>query len=540
MGRSLRALRYLPSYVRTVHSVPHLILLTGMIANVALFLRLVITWKNWEDEKHAPADYTIVIASCIFAILTLQLLHWELVQYSVDLHSYSIQAQRSKDQMMQTFNGMVSDLDTMLAKSADTQAALAERSLDSHRRDLGNFLLKGMASKVRSFRDFPGKDFLSFLTLYLKMFEECSVYPLEEPFVMVTEEEVTGGGSIIDTVEVVGKKVKGMEVKFLRKKVETAKKSSTKLRQTWKRATFIPKKVMKLTLFSQIVKRVRPKTKKEGKEGKEGKQKSELEAEEEFEFSLPQAFDGDMAKKQEIKWFRFDMNGRFQVEAEEDGEFPVQIKMMICTLTVLSSEHARLLFSLLVGIPLLIANIVVVKPPYHVVISSMSVTLVCIMFVLYDFLEIDAIQRIEIQIQEMRATVDAVEERRQQMVDFFGRVHRLTDFWLHRTLPRLELMKLCGEALEDAEESELEPLLLEIVMKVRSLEDSLLPVSLWQNEGLTEADKKKRSQVLSKLTSRSCAKYALEEMPAICEELLEMKRATLNSTEAKEEHPPVA
>lgn len=105
-GRSLGAPRYLPSYVRTVHSIPHLILLTGMIANVALFLRLVVTWKNWEEEKHAPADYTIVIASCIFAILTLQLLHWELVQYSVDLHSYSIQAQKSKDQMMQTFNGI--------------------------------------------------------------------------------------------------------------------------------------------------------------------------------------------------------------------------------------------------------------------------------------------------------------------------------------------------------------------------------------------------------------------------------------------------
>ena len=61
----------------------------------------------------------------------------------------------------------------------------------------------------------------------------------------------------------------------------------------------------------------------------------------------------------------------------------------------------------------------------------------------------------------MQAAVAQVEERRQVMTDFFSRVHQLSDFWrantktksefrsrgrLYRTLPRLELMKLCGDA----------------------------------------------------------------------------------------------
>jgi len=199
-----------------------------MVANCSLFIQLVLTWKYWEEEKHAPWDYTVVIASCIFAVVSLQLLHMELVQYSVDLHTCSTEAQKSKDQMMNTFNGMVSDLDTMLAKSADTQAALAERSLDSHRRDLANFLLKGIMSKVRSFREFPTPDFLAFLILYLKIFEECSAYPLEEPFVIASEDEVMAG-AIVDTVEMVGKKAKAMEVKFLKKKVDAAEMEASDL-----------------------------------------------------------------------------------------------------------------------------------------------------------------------------------------------------------------------------------------------------------------------------------------------------------------------
>ena len=106
-------LRYLPSYIKQIHSFPHLVLVTGMLANCSLFIQLLLTWKYWEEEKHAPWDYTatwmhqffmdliglpavhpnstsecseslteVVIASMIFGLVSLQLLHMELVQYS--------------------------------------------------------------------------------------------------------------------------------------------------------------------------------------------------------------------------------------------------------------------------------------------------------------------------------------------------------------------------------------------------------------------------------------------------------------------------
>lgn len=56
-----RVPRYLPSYVRKVHSFPHLVLLTGMLANCGLFVQLVFSWKYWEEEEHGPWDY---VATC--------------------------------------------------------------------------------------------------------------------------------------------------------------------------------------------------------------------------------------------------------------------------------------------------------------------------------------------------------------------------------------------------------------------------------------------------------------------------------------------
>ncbi|CAK9089277.1 unnamed protein product [Durusdinium trenchii] len=481
---------YLPSYVRKVHSFPHLVLLTGMLANCGLFVQLVFSWKYWEEEEHGPWDYVVVIASCLFAVISLQLLHAELVQYSIDLHESSVEAQKSKDQMMSTFNGMVCDLDTMLAKSADTQAALAERSLDSHRRDLHNFLLKGISTKVRRMQEFPTMDFIAFLALYLKIFEECSAYPLDEPFIIATKDEVLEGcASIGEVVELVGKRAKGMEVKFLRKQVDGAKKRSSTLRQKWRKVVHVPRKVLLLTGLSQFVK-----TKQGEVEGKNDTSPDE-------EMSLPKGCSGDA--KQEIKWLRFDLNGGFVIHVEEDDPFPIQIKGGFFTCTVLSPEHARLLFSFFIGVPLLLMNIMLVRPPYTVVIGNMLVTLICITFVLHDFLDIDAIQRLEVQIKEMQAAVQAVEERRQYMLDFFSRVHRLSDFWLFRTLPRLELMKLCGDALEDAEDAKMAPLLVDIVSKVSNLEEALLPTELWQSEGLTDAEKKKTSVPCSEHCSRS-------------------------------------
>lgn len=253
------------------------------------------------------------------------------------------------------------------------------------------------------------------------------------------------------------------------------------------------------------------------------------------EMSLPKGCSGDA--KQEIKWLRFDLNGGFVIHVEEDDPFPIQIKGGFFTCTVLSPEHARLLFSFFIGVPLLLMNIMLVRPPYTVVIGNMLVTLICITFVLHDFLDIDAIQRLEVQIKEMQAAVQAVEERRQYMLDFFSRVHRLSDFWLFRTLPRLELMKLCGDALEDAEDAEMAPLLVDIVSKVSNLEEALLPTELWQSEGLTDAEKKKTSDCLSKIASQHDANHALQEMPSITEELIELRNSKNFEPESQTQQP---
>ncbi|CAJ1454854.1 unnamed protein product, partial [Effrenium voratum] len=438
--------KYLPTYVRVVHSGEHLVLLTGTIANLFLMTKLFLSYQYWNEEMHHAGEFIVVLLSFIFGLVSLQLLSTELVQYSVDLHVKSTEAQKSKDEMVATFHTAVADLDTMLVTSADTQAALAERSLDSHRRDLSNLLLKGLPSKLRAV---DLQQFLAFVRQYLKIFEECSADPVEHPFFLVDYAELEGA-SPEELAEKVGKKAKTKEVKFLSKHVAAETKKASAMRQSWKRVTYVPRKVMKWTGMSKMIKK-KPK-----------QAPSPALDDEEFGSFRKESFN----KNQEVMWLRWGLGYGFGIEIEESAPFPFNVKGGFFLCTVLSPEHFKLLISFFLGIPLLLLNVFWVKPCSYVILCSMVVTLACIAVVLYDFLDIDAIQRMEVQIKEMQAAVAAVEERRQSTLEFFNRINRLAGFWLHRTLPRLELMKICGDALEDAEDQELDPLLAKITGKV--------------------------------------------------------------------------
>ena len=47
-----------------------------------------------------------------------------------------------------------------------------------------------------------------------------SAYPVEQPFIIATKDELLERAAITEVVEMVGKRAKSMEVKFVRNKVE--------------------------------------------------------------------------------------------------------------------------------------------------------------------------------------------------------------------------------------------------------------------------------------------------------------------------------
>ncbi|CAE7765153.1 unnamed protein product [Symbiodinium pilosum] len=511
--------KYVPTYIRVIHSLPHLVLLVGTGATLMLMVRIIMEYRNWYNVQHTNTDIVVFVLCFSYGLFCLQQFFKHLVEYSVDLQTRSVRLQASKHQVSQTFNETVTDLDAMLNKSADTQAALAERGLDSHRRDFHAFLLKGMARRLSgSAAGISTQSFISFMIPYLEIFKECSVDPIGEPYILATTEELQEKCSTPGQVaELVGNRAKGKEVKFLSHQVEEAKKKTSGLRQKWKKVTHVPKKVLKLTGISRFFK-------------KRTKSSQKPADEEEGAFG---SFSHDaVTEPRELKWFRFEPGCGIGMETtadEEDGPYPIQVKGFVFTCTVLSVEHVRLLLSFVAGLPLLILSFFAVSDPSRALILSIGVALICILFVLHDFLEIDAVQRMEIQIQEMQAAVAMVQQRREKMLEFFGKVHQLADLWLFRTLPRLELMKLLGESLQDAEDADVAKLMADITSKVSELEASLITLSDWNCDELPRESKKQVADAITKLT-RLLAEQTLEQMPAASKELSQLRAAALATT----------
>mmetsp|Transcript_121784 Transcript_121784/g.171342 ORF Transcript_121784/g.171342 Transcript_121784/m.171342 type:complete len:574 (-) Transcript_121784:37-1758(-) len=502
--------KYVPTYVKVIHSVPHLVLLTGTGADLALLARILMEYRNWYNVTHTNLEICVLILCFSYGLFCLQHFFKHLVEYSADLQTRSIRLQASRSQVSETFNDTVTEMDSMLNKSADTQASLAERGLDSHRRDFHTFLLKGMVRKLAgSTIEVSPESFISFIVQYLAIFEECAVDPIHEPYILATQEELRAKcASAAEVAELVGNRAKAKEVRFLGNHVEEAKKKASGLRQKWKKVTHVPRKVLRLTGLGRWVKRRKnPKTGDE-EEGSFGT------------FS----HDG-VAEPRELKWFRIDIGCGIGIETagdEEEGSFPVQIHGLLFSCTVLSPEHVQLLVSIVTGMPLLILSCVAVREYSRALTCSIAVALLCTSFVLYDFLEIDAVQRMEIQIQEMQAAVAMVQQRRERMLEFFGKLHQLADLWLYRTLPRLEFMKLLSESLQDAEDADMAKHLQDIVAKVGILEDSLMPLSAWESDQLSRETKKGLADSITRLT-RSSANDALEQVPTLSKEMSEIK-----------------
>ncbi|CAE7237176.1 unnamed protein product, partial [Symbiodinium sp. KB8] len=419
---------------------------------------------------------------------------------------------RPADQIYQTASQRASRRTPRAAVCATVsrQASLAERGLDSHRRDFHTFLLKGMARRLTgSTIEISPESFISFIVQYLAIFEECAVDPIHEPYILATEEELRSKcASAAEIAELVGNRAKAKEVRFLGNHVEEAKKKASGLRQKWKKVTHVPRKVLRLTGLGRWVKR-----RKNPKTG------------DEEEGSFGTFSHGAVAEPRELKWFRIDIGCGIGIETagdEDEGSFPVQIHGFLFSCTVLSPEHVQLLVSIVTGIPLLILSCVAVREYSRALTCSIAVALLCTSFVLYDFLEIDAVQRMEIQIQEMQAAVAMVQQRRERMLEFFGKLHQLADLWLYRTLPRLEFMKMLSESLQDAEDADMAKHLQEIVAKVGILEDSLMPLSAWESDQMSRETKKGLADSITRLT-RSSADDALKQVPTVSKEMSEMK-----------------
>merc|ERR1711920_1136274 len=117
--------------------------------------------------------------------------------------------------------------------------------------------------------------------------------------------------------------------------------------------------------------------------------------------------------------------------------------------------------------------------------------------VLTKFESIDELMRLEAEVKDLKARTQALNEKQSRMNAFWADVQNLADLWLHRTVPRLEVIKEAHNHLEYAKPEQLLDLMRKTNQALHQLENSVGPRQLWlKNGGIADDDKKRFGEVI--------------------------------------------
>merc|ERR1712194_253534 len=196
-------------------------------------------------------------------------------------------------------------------------------------------------------------------------------------------------------------------------------------------------------------------------------------------------------------------------------KYPQIYYLCCCKAIILSQQHVALMLLFFLGfisIGLNVAYLVIAVAnnhnendaghPYTGVSFFTFIVLQLVVFLLLvKFEEIDVVQRLEKEVQELKAQNVKVESQSEKMKEFWGNAQNLTELWLYRTVPRLDLYKEIHSQLEDSvNKDELLKNMQGANMALQDLETTLGNLESWRNDGgITQDDKKKFGRNINEL-----------------------------------------
>mmetsp|Transcript_46942 Transcript_46942/g.147229 ORF Transcript_46942/g.147229 Transcript_46942/m.147229 type:complete len:410 (+) Transcript_46942:187-1416(+) len=208
----------IPRTWQKIQDKTHFILVFGAIACTLLVVRMLVALINsgCVDLNCVEEVLTILfIVPCTTYNIRI------IGQYDDRLVSKQQDIKEQKASLTRSYNDLLSDMDGLLSKSAESSAGLAERSFESKRRDFQRFLerVKGKHSSLYSGAQGDSdkllKQFRRFCVNWLRVFEECSIDPLECPKRVIKEEELNRCTSILDIADLCLERLRVTEVRFI-------------------------------------------------------------------------------------------------------------------------------------------------------------------------------------------------------------------------------------------------------------------------------------------------------------------------------------
>lgn len=396
-----------PTDLRTIRDLDQLAIMVFYSVGFVVCMFLVIYIFRY-DGFMVEGISLLVYIPCLY--------HVGILVHSYDDRAFSRRQEiaRRHQEITQMYQSTLDDLAAKLEKVMESNVGQAEERFESKKRDFCSFV---DWSTTQKFDAEAGEVLLRLLTQWLHRFGETSLDPINDP-------RVGGPPSWLEILEsetAYPEKTKALKESVRQENVRFLASEQAALEQ---------KKVLSLSL-----------------QEKASAWKQEVSA------SCPEA----------PSWVSCGRTGcgilqlPSQFRAEGDA-FPCKIMAGCCEMSFIDLGHLTLTVGLLLLPGLCIAFVVdgIVgrwqgQQTSHVaLISGLASTAVCLAIILFDFDRINVLMRLEEEMKQLDEEREKEVAQRVRITEFVDRAQGLVDFWLHRTLPWLDLFSELHERLRDA------------------------------------------------------------------------------------------
>eukprot|EP00440_Ansanella_granifera_P050831 gb/GFBE01055091.1/.p1 GENE.gb/GFBE01055091.1/~~gb/GFBE01055091.1/.p1 ORF type:complete len:536 (+),score=158.55 gb/GFBE01055091.1/:1-1608(+) len=493
----------LPGTWLKIQDFTHLTLVVGTVACCIQVLQTMMSLANPAGSCLGSMCVKEILSlafilPCVWYILTI------IGQYDDRLQSKQKAAKEEKENLAQSYNDLISDMDGLLSKSAESSAGLAERSFESKRRDFQRFLEKvkskytTMYSGTKADSDQLLKQFRRFCINWLNVFEECSIDPVNCPKRVVTADELKRCTSIVEVADLCLERLRITEVRFISIQRDQDAQLIRKNKHEYRRIT-----------------------------------DHSVRASAVLALPAPSASSSAAASRLRSiwpSWFALGGPKEFSFKSSPtQDKFPKEIRFGCGYLVILSFEHARLLLGIVAGLFLIMYDISGIFSSRRIGLMSMAdilVAEVCLIVMLIRFEELDIIQQLEREVKELARQNQQVEQQREKMTEFWSNAQQLTELWLYRTVPRLDLYKEVHSQLEDAPKEDLLTNISGANQKLEDLDRQLGALEGWRKDGNVSSDDKK---VFGKAINEICQEEELDKILIKLEDAMTSKLSSIKA-----------